>query len=102
VNSRTSKFVKEIVRVKLKGKLLKKLAQWILSMALLSLPVSGMAAYQGGDVKDGGTISGTVKFKRHRSGAEEAGCEQGQRGLRKKRPKRIRPWWSAMVISRMP
>ena len=42
---------------------MKKLGSVILSMALLSLPVSGMAAYQGGDVKDGGTISGTVKFK---------------------------------------
>src|SRR5207253_673846 len=35
----------------------------ILSAALLALPVMTMAAYQGGDVKDGGTISGTVKFK---------------------------------------
>ena len=35
----------------------------VLSAALMALPVSGMAAYQGGDVKDGGTISGTVKFK---------------------------------------
>lgn len=35
----------------------------VLSAALLALPASGMAAYQGGDVKDGGTISGTVKFK---------------------------------------
>ena len=34
-----------------------------LSVALLGLPAGGMAAYQGGDVKDGGTISGTVKFK---------------------------------------
>src|SRR5258707_13602258 len=42
---------------------MKKLGSVILSMALLSLPVSGMAAYQGGDVKDGGSISGTVKFK---------------------------------------
>src|SRR5512132_3928263 len=36
---------------------------WFLSAALVALPVSGMAAYEGGDVKDGGTISGTVKFK---------------------------------------
>ena len=35
----------------------------VLSAALVALPVSGMAAYQGGDVKDGGSISGTVKFK---------------------------------------
>ena len=34
-----------------------------LSAALLALPAQGMAAYQGGDVKDGGSISGTVKFK---------------------------------------
>lgn len=35
----------------------------VLSAALMALPVSGMAAYEGGDVKDGGSISGTVKFK---------------------------------------
>ena len=35
----------------------------VLSVALIALPVSVMAAYQGGDVKDGGSISGTVKFK---------------------------------------
>ena len=40
-----------------------KLGFIVLSAALVALPVSGMAAYQGGDVKDGGTISGTVKFK---------------------------------------
>ncbi len=40
-----------------------KWSSWILSAALIALPVSGMAAYDGGDVKDGGTISGTVKFK---------------------------------------
>jgi plastocyanin len=40
-----------------------KLGSFLLSAALLTLPVSSMAAYQGGDVKDGGTISGTVKFK---------------------------------------
>ena len=34
-----------------------------LSAALVALPVTSMAAYEGGDVKDGGTISGTVKFK---------------------------------------
>ena len=40
-----------------------KLGSLVLSAALIGLPVSGMAAYQGGDVKDGGSISGTVKFK---------------------------------------
>ena len=40
-----------------------KLSLWIVLAALVALPASSMAAYQGGDVKDGGTISGTVKFK---------------------------------------
>ena len=40
-----------------------KLSLWIVFAALVALPVTSMAAYQGGDVKDGGTISGTVKFK---------------------------------------
>ena len=40
-----------------------KLASVIFSTALLALPVRGMAAYQAADVKDGGSISGTVKFK---------------------------------------
>jgi plastocyanin len=40
-----------------------KFGSFVLSAALLTLPASGLAAYQGGDVKDGGTISGTVKFK---------------------------------------
>ena len=40
-----------------------KLGSLVLSAVLIGLPVSGMAAYQGGDVKDGGSISGTVKFK---------------------------------------
>jgi plastocyanin len=31
--------------------------------AILTLPASGMAQYQGGAVSDGGSISGTVKFK---------------------------------------
>src|SRR5918999_3474826 len=35
----------------------------VLSAVLVTLPVSGMAAYQAGDVKDGGSVSGTVKFK---------------------------------------
>ena len=42
---------------------MKNLSFLILSTALMAIPVTGMAAYQGGDVKDGGTISGTVKFK---------------------------------------
>jgi plastocyanin len=40
-----------------------KLSSIILSAVLVAFPVTGMAAYEGGDVKDGGTISGTVKFK---------------------------------------
>ncbi|MGN6719500.1 MAG: carboxypeptidase regulatory-like domain-containing protein [Candidatus Binatia bacterium] len=40
-----------------------KLGSVILSAALLALPARGLAAYQAGDVKDGGSISGTVKFK---------------------------------------
>jgi plastocyanin len=42
---------------------MKKLGSFVISAALIVLPVSGMAAYQAGDVKDGGSISGTVKFK---------------------------------------
>ncbi|MPZ76749.1 MAG: TonB-dependent receptor [Deltaproteobacteria bacterium] len=40
-----------------------KFGSLVLSAAIFALPVSGMAQYQGGDVKDGGSISGTVKFK---------------------------------------
>ena len=42
---------------------MKKFGSIVLSAALVALPVAGMAAYQAGDVKDGGSISGTVKFK---------------------------------------
>jgi len=42
---------------------MKKLSSIVLSAALVALPVTGMAAYQAGDVKDGGSISGSVKFK---------------------------------------
>jgi plastocyanin len=35
----------------------------VLSAAIFALPVSGMAQYKGGDVKDGGSVSGTVKYK---------------------------------------
>jgi hypothetical protein len=80
---------------------MKKLGSVILSMALLSLPVSGMAAYQGGDVKDGGTISGTVKFKGTAPAPKKLDVRRTKR-FAENRPKRIRPWWSAMVISRMP
>jgi plastocyanin len=40
-----------------------KFGSLVLLAALTALPVSGAWAYQGGDVKDGGSISGTVKFK---------------------------------------
>jgi len=40
-----------------------RLSLLVLFAALVALPASSWAAYQGGDVKDGGTISGTVKFK---------------------------------------
>jgi len=40
-----------------------KVSSMVLAAVLIALPVTGMAAYEGGDVKDGGTISGTVKFK---------------------------------------
>jgi len=40
-----------------------RLSAFVLSAALLSMPASAMAQYQGGDVKGGGSISGTVKFK---------------------------------------
>jgi plastocyanin len=35
----------------------------VLSAAIFALPATSMAQYKGGDVKDGGSISGTVKFK---------------------------------------
>jgi plastocyanin len=35
----------------------------VLATLLLTAPAGAMAAYEGGDVKDGGSISGTVKFK---------------------------------------
>ena len=34
----------------------------VLSAAMFALPATSMAQYKGGDVKDGGSISGTVKF----------------------------------------
>ncbi len=37
---------------------------WLfLAAALVTAPVGAMAQYKGGDVKDGGSIAGTVKFK---------------------------------------
>jgi plastocyanin len=35
----------------------------VLSAAIFALPASSMAQYKGADVKDGGSVSGTVKFK---------------------------------------
>ena len=41
-----------------------RLSSLVLSAALIGLPATGLAAaYEGGDVKDGGTVSGAVKFK---------------------------------------
>jgi len=40
-----------------------KLGSLVLAMSLVTAPAISMAAYEGGDVKDGGSISGTVKFK---------------------------------------
>lgn len=40
-----------------------KLGSWVLSAALIAAPASALAQYKAGDVKDGGSISGTVKFK---------------------------------------
>ena len=40
-----------------------KLGSFVLAVSLVTAPAISMAAYEGGDVKDGGSISGTVKFK---------------------------------------
>jgi plastocyanin len=40
-----------------------KFGSLILSAAIFALPSAAMAQYQGGAVKDGGSISGSVKFK---------------------------------------
>jgi plastocyanin len=42
---------------------MKTLGSLALAAALLASPAGASAAYEGGDVKDGGSISGTVKFK---------------------------------------
>jgi plastocyanin len=40
-----------------------KYTAYILTAALMALPLNVAAQYESGDVKDGGTVSGTVKFK---------------------------------------
>ncbi|MBM4297133.1 MAG: hypothetical protein FJ143_05275, partial [Deltaproteobacteria bacterium] len=40
-----------------------KLGSFLVAAALAAAPASAIAQYKGGDVKDGGSISGTVKFK---------------------------------------
>jgi len=40
-----------------------KLGSLVLAISLVTGPAVSMAAYEGADVKDGGSISGTVKFK---------------------------------------
>ena len=42
---------------------MKKIGFLILTAALVGLPAADLVAYDGGTVKDGGSISGTVKFK---------------------------------------
>lgn len=42
---------------------MKRIGLLMLMTALIGLPATSMAAYEGGAVKDGGTISGTVRFK---------------------------------------
>ena len=42
---------------------MKKIVSLIFAAALIGMPATGLMAYEGGTVKDGGTISGTVKFK---------------------------------------
>ena len=40
-----------------------KFGSLVLSAAIFALPASSLAQYKAGDVKDGGSVSGTVKFK---------------------------------------
>ncbi|MGH7888866.1 MAG: carboxypeptidase regulatory-like domain-containing protein, partial [Candidatus Binatia bacterium] len=40
-----------------------KFGSFIVIAALVAAPISALAQYKGGDVKDGGSISGAVKFK---------------------------------------
>jgi plastocyanin len=42
---------------------MKLMRSYIVAAAILTLPASGMAQYDGGAVSDGGSISGSVKFK---------------------------------------
>jgi plastocyanin len=42
---------------------MKLMRSYLIAAAILTLPASGMAQYTGGAVSDGGSISGTVKFK---------------------------------------
>lgn len=42
---------------------MKKVGSFVFALALAAAPASVLAQYTGGDVKDGGSISGTVKFK---------------------------------------
>ena len=42
---------------------MKFMRSYVIAAAILTLPASAMAQYQAGAVSDGGTISGTVKFK---------------------------------------
>lgn len=47
----------------MKEKKMNKFSSLVLAMSLVTAPAMSVAAYEGGDVKDGGSISGTVKFK---------------------------------------
>lgn len=42
---------------------MKKVSAWVIFLTLAVFPASGLWAYEGGAVKDGGSISGSVKFK---------------------------------------
>ena len=42
---------------------MKLMRSYFIAAAILTLPASGMAQYDGGAVSDGGSISGSVKFK---------------------------------------
>ena len=72
-----------------------KLSSIMLSAVLIALPVSAMAAYEGGDVKDGGSISGTVKFKGTAPAPQKTGCEQGQGSLRQDHPR----WTRSLMVN---
>jgi plastocyanin len=42
---------------------MRSIGSYFIAAAILALPASGLAQYQAADVKDGGSISGSVKFK---------------------------------------